>query len=312
MAVEERTVDKETVWNNKNRLKFATTPLWKTLSLPPEVPYEGHLRLSADAEQRRIVGSGALVPIHEDLPEFNVGVDTSPHGGSPTYKMSVGLPSDRLRATQEWNFGDMPTTTSTLESNLGPASLYYKTQEQPGSPGDMKSQGFGGELKLGPVTFFGERTNTGWEGRHPWSGKLFRDPLHAKHMGHTRYDRRTQEAGAKVKAPVGSGIAGLKAARRYMRTLFPHGKGESRPMQQAPNITSVEGGWEGRVGSGTLGISGGADFTRGIGTSPYAKGSYAMEDPLGLGGTLTATGTWANPLGKSSGLETWLEWTKKF
>ena len=302
MAVEERTVDEETVWNNKNRLKFATTPLWETLSLPPEVPYEGHLKLSADAEQRRIVGSGALVPTHEDLPEFNVGVDTSPHGGSPTYKMSVGLPSDRLRATQEWNAGDVPTTTSTLESNLGPASLYYKTQEQPGSPGDMKSREFGGRLNAGPFSVGGSRMESSQETMPEEQRSRFEDP---------RYRFWKEMGWLGGKADILGGVGSLNLQKTWSRHRQPWHEGKHPPQ------TEAKLSYERALGPGTIKGAATGQMVRDVGKQYGANLSYLF--PF-LGGDASISSEFSGrqlptaqyPTGQTSKWEVGGRWTKKF
>lgn len=301
MAVKERTVDKETAWNHGDRLKFAEKPLSTTLSL---WPYVATASLFADPEASRVGMQGELVPEHGELPKLVGGGGFDPQGAESGY-FGGSLLSDRLRLMREMN---REGVKDTLTGEAGPFKGFYSTSEGYGKAEDPRTKALGLSVKAGPATLFGERTDTSWEGRHPGSGRLLREAPHAKHMENTRFDRRVKEAGAKIELPVRRGLAALKAVRKYMRTLSPSGKGESRYMHQAPNVTSVGGSWKGPVGPGTLGVSGGADFIQGIGTSPHAKGSYAMEDPFGLGGTLEATGTWANPLGESSDFETWLRY----
>ena len=296
MAVKERTVDKETVWNHGDRLKFAEKSLSTTLSL---WPYVATTSLFADPEASRVGMQGELVPEHGELPKLVGGVGFDPQGAESGY-FGGSLLSDRLRLMREMN---REGVEDTLTGEAGPFKGFYSTSEGYGKAEDPRTKALGLSVKAGPATLFGERTDTSWEGRHPWSGRLLRDAPHSKHMENTRFDRRVQEAGAKVELPVGRGVAALKAARKYMRTLSPSGKGESRYMHQAPNVTSVGGSWKGPVGPGTLGLQGGMDFIRDKGTSSNLGANYMVKDPFGLGGTLKAHAGWQNPYGRPSDLQ---------
>ena len=73
-----------------------------------------------------------------------------------------------------------------------------------------------------------------------------------------------------------------------------------RPGQRDPNVTVLRGGYKGKVGPGILGLTGLFKDIRGMGTDKEFVASYDVNDPFGLGGRLTAQGTYANPYGGQS------------
>ena len=286
--------------SNKDRLKFAETSLWKTLSLPPEVPYRGHLKLSADVSQRHVAGTGALVPTRENWPEFNFEGSASPHGGA--VKMGVGLPSDLLRAERHWTFGDTPTITSTVGSNLGPASLYYKTQEQPDSEADMKLREFGGRLNLGPFSVGGSRMETRQEIMPEEQRSRFEDPRRRfwKDMGWLS-----------GKADIWGGVGSLQTQWT--------GSGESQPGYEGkhPPRTEAELSYERPLGPGTIGGTARGQMVRGSGQQYGADMSYRFpwlggDASVGGGFTGRRLSTAQYPGDQTSGWDTFLKWTKRF
>jgi len=300
MAEEEYTTND--LWNpnpsNKDRLTFAETPLWKTLSLPPEVPYKGHLKFSADVLQRRVAGTGALVPTHEDLPEFKLEGNASPHGGAVT----MGLSSDLLRVEQERTFGGVPTTTSTFESNLGPGSLYYKTQEQPDSEADMKSREFGGRLNLGPFSVGGSRMETSQEIMPEEQRRYYKDP---------RYRFWKDMGWLKGKADILGGVGSLNLQRTW--------SGESQPGYEGkhPPLTEAELSYETVLGPGTIKGTATGQMVRDVGKQYEVDLSYRF--PL-LGGDASVGGEFTGrqlptaqyPTGQRSKWGVGVGWTKKF
>ena len=79
-----------------------------------------------------------------------------------------------------------------------------------------------------------------------------------------------------------------------------------------PDATSADLGYEGRVGPGILGLRGNLTDVRNVGTGKSIGGSYNVDDPFGLGGNLSATGSYNNPLGGKSAAEAWLKYKLKF
>ena len=286
--------------SNKDRLRFAETSLWKTLSLPPEVPYKGHLKFSADVSQRRGAAIGALVPTRENWPEFNIEGNASPHGGA--VKMGVGLSSDLLRITQERTFGDTPTITSTVGSNLGPASLYYKTQEQPDSEADMKLREFGGRLNLGPLSLGGSRMETSQEIMPEEQRSRFEDPRSRfwKDMGWLS-----------GKANILGGVGSLNLQRTWSRDRQPWYESKHPPR------TEAELSYERPLGPGTIGGTARGQMVRGSGQQYGADVSYRFpwlggDASVGGGFTGRRLSTAQYPGDQTSGWDTFLKWTKRF
>ena len=286
--------------SNKDRLRFAETSLWKTLSLPPEVPYKGHLKLSADVSQRHVAGTGALVPTRENWPEFNVEGSASPHGGA--VKMGVGLPSDLLRAERHWTFGDTPTITSTVGSNLGPASLYYKTQEQPGSEADMRSQEFGGRLDVGPFSVGGSRMETSQEIMPEKFRRHYEDPRH----------RFWQDMGwLRGEADILGGAWILNLQRTWSGERQPGYEGKHPP------VTEAELSYERALGPGTVRGTARGQMVRDRGKQYGADLLYRFP---WLGGKASLSGEFTGrqlptaqyPMGQPSGWKVGAEWKKRF
>ena len=85
--------------------------------------------------------------------------------------------------------------------------------------------------------------------------------------------------------------------------------------QFATNQTPVSRanlGYEGRVGSGILGLQANLTDVRNVGTDKSVQASYNRPDPFGLGGNLSATGSYNNPLGGKSAVQAGLNYGLRF
>ena len=73
-----------------------------------------------------------------------------------------------------------------------------------------------------------------------------------------------------------------------------------------PDATSADLGYEGRVGPGILGLQGN------VGTDKSVQASYNVDDPFGLGGNLSATGSYNNPFGGKSAVQAGFNYGLRF
>ena len=225
--------------------------------------------------------SAALVPENPDLPEVSIGIN-QPSTGS----LSVG--SKLLRYTRE---KEGSRTTDTVEGGAGPARGFYQQSSQPGNQ-DPRTTAYGGELNLGPVQLYGQRNQ---------SSQDVVDPRFAQYFQNTLFDQKTDTIGARGSWPVGPGTLSADINRQYGTGRFPqHISQDARPTGRNPNVTNYSAGYEGRVGPGLLGLQGNLTDVRNMGTDKSIRGSYIYDDPFGLGGEFTATGSYNNPIGGKS------------
>ena len=264
----------------------------------PRVGYTGRGRLSLGPEQGAV--SAALVPKNPDLPEVSMKA-TKDFGGTNqpgTGSLSVG--SKLLRYTRE---KEGSRTTDTVEGGAGPARGFYQQSSQPGNR-DPRTTAYGGELNLGPVQLYGQRNQ---------SSQDIVDPRFAQYFQNTLFDQKTDTIGARGSWPVGQGTLSADINRQYGTGRFPqHISQDARPTGRNPNVTNYSAGYEGRVGPGLLGLQGNLTDVRNRGTDKSIRGSYEIGDPFGLGGDLSATGSYNNPIGGKSAAEALFRYKLKF
>jgi len=264
--------------------------------------YEGRGRLEAGLSN--VEGAAALVPKDPNLPE--VAVQASREIGQPD-RASLSVGSDLLRYSRRFEDGDMdaggPRTTDTVEGGAGPLKGYYQQSTQPGNQ-DSRTTAYGGQLNLGPVNLYANRNR---------SSQDVVDPRFAQYFQNTRFDNQTDNVGLNLRLPMGSGALTGGVGREFRTQYQPqHLRQETRPTAQSPNVTTYSAGYEGKVGPGRLGLQGNLTDVRNVGTNKSVEGSYNVEDPLGLGGNLSATGSYKNPIGGKSATEAMLRYRLKF
>jgi hypothetical protein len=264
--------------------------------------YDGRARFEAGFGN--VEGAAALVPKDPNLPEVAIkasgGLD-QPDRGS----LSVG--SDLLRYSREFEGVDTdaggPRTTDTFEGGVGPLRGYYQQSTQPGNQ-DSRTTAYGGQLNLGPVNVSANRNR---------SSQDVVDPRFAQYYTNTRFDNQTDNVGLNLRLPVGNGAVTGGVGRQFQTQYRPQGMfDETRPTGQSPNVTTYNAGYEGKVGPGTLGLQANLIDVRNVGTEKSIQGSYNVEDPFGLGGNLSATGSYNNPIGGKSAAEAMLRYRLKF
>ena len=264
--------------------------------------YDGRARFEAGFGN--VEGAAALVPKDPNLPEVAIkasgGLD-QPDRGS----LSVG--SDLLRYSREFEGVDTdaggPRTTDTFEGGVGPLRGYYQQSTQPGNQ-DSRTTAYGGQLNLGPVNVSANRNR---------SSQDVVDPRFAQYYTNTRFDNQTDNVGLNLRLPVGNGAVTGGVGRQFQTQYRPQGMfDETRPTGQSPNVTTYNAGYEGKVGPGTLGLQANLIDVRNVGTEKSIQGSYNVEDPFGLGGNLSATGSYKNPIGGKSAAEAMLRYRLKF
>jgi hypothetical protein len=139
------------------------------------------------------------------------------------------------------------------------------------------------------------------------------DPRFAQNFQNTRFDNQTDNVGLNLRLPVGSGALTGGVGREFQTQRGPQQlRQETRPTAQSPNVTTYGAGYEGKVGPGRLGLQGNLTDVRNVGTNKSIEGSYNVEDPFGLGGNLSATGSYKNPIGGKSATEAMLRYRLKF
>jgi len=264
--------------------------------------YQGRGRFKAGFGN--VEGAAALVPKDPNLPEVAIkasgGLD-QPDRGS----LSVG--SDLLRYSRKFEGVDTdaggPRTTDTFEGGVGPLRGYYQQSTQPGNQ-DSRTTAYGGQLNLGPVNVSANRNR---------SSQDVVDPRFAQYYTNTRFEKQTDNVGLNLRLPVGSGAVTGGVGRRFQTQYRPQGMfDETRPTAQSPNVTTYGAGYEGKVGSGTLGLQADLIDVRNVGTEKSVEGSYNINDPFGLGGNFSATGSYNNPIGGKSAAEAMLRYRLKF
>tara|TARA_R110000803_G_scaffold200198_1_gene264446 strand:- start:378 stop:1418 length:1041 start_codon:yes stop_codon:yes gene_type:complete len=220
----------------------------------------------------------------------------SAQGGVDTPKsasLSVGY--DLLRFAKR--FEDRPegtVTTDTVEGSVGPVRGFYEQSSQPGNQ-DSRTTAYGADLSVGPLNFYGERIASGQDVVNANDAKYFNNP---------RFDNQTDRLGVRGSVPLGQGTLTGGVERQFSTDRYPqHSSQDARPTAQGPNVTMFDAGYEGQVGPGILGLAGGLMNVRNVGTTNRVDGSYDVPNPFGLGGNLSARGSYVNPINEESAAE---------
>ena len=227
-------------------------------------------------------------PEYDYLPSARVQVE----GGldeRPSATLSVGTKLLNF----ESRFEDVPpqqggdALTNTVSGKAGPFRAFYSETDQPGNR-DLQQTNIGGSLAVGPVQLYGQRNQSSQDVVDPRDARFFKD---------TRFDRKTDTIGASGSLPFLGGRVSGDISRQFGTSQFPqHFSQDARPTRQARNETNYRAGYEGPVGPGILALQGGARHVRDVGVEPFVGGSYIYDDPFGLGGRFSATGSYNNSL----------------
>ena len=264
-------------------------------------PYKAFLAGGLEAEAP--AAALALVPEDPNLPEAGVSGRVVPRG-EKTVSLTVG--SDPLRYSREATKlpKDQGTVVSdTIESSLGPIRSFVKETTNE-ADADFRGRTMGGSLNLGPLQFRGERT-TGRRTVVPEEYRqFFRNP---------DVDEKTTEVGVGGSLPLGQGTLSGDLLRRFRSTELPQNiYQEARPTAQEPNVTGLNLGYEGQFGPGQLGVQGGLENVRGVGTGTRADMSYNVDKLFGLPVPTKVTGGYRNPVGGESSTEVMLRFGLPF
>lgn len=239
-----------------------------------------------------VEAGAALVPRNQSLPEVAVAGSLDPNGRKEA-SLSVG--SDALRYSRQYEDGGDgsggPRTVDTFEGGMGPVRGFYQQSSQPGN----QATAFGGQLKMGPLSLYANRNRSRQNGVDP------------------RTDNKTDQIGANLRVPVGSGTLTGGVGRQYQTNQLPQNINQaSRPTAQSPNVTNYNLMYEGKVGPGQLNVGGNLTDVRGVGMEPSVRGSYDYLNPFGLGGNFSATGSLVKPIAGNTAAEAMLRYKLKF
>ena len=245
-----------------------------------EIPLPRHRDSSLRQPDHGIGGTVSLVPSPSAqvklpyLPKFEAevlsgfaGSRKTPHGGAAA-TLSLSSKNVPVSYSREYRDG---TYKDVLQGEMGPFGAFVSKLK---GDGNVKRTS-GASVRKGPVNFYAEQSRTSQED-------------YAEYLENARNKRVGAAYESWREGPFGKGVAKLDVAREYRGSLAP--------------VTNVRGGWEGQTGPGRLDLSGGADFIQGKVTSPYAKGSYAMEDLLGLGGRFNVNVGYGGPSDLQAGV----------
>jgi len=268
--------------------------------------FKADLQGTASSSENAASAQFSLVPQDKDLPVSSVEIKGR-EAGSPSVDLSV--------ATKLWRYGNrtvyMPESaggrqvTDTLSGKFGPVGAFYSEGTQPGNR-DLQQTSYGGSLDAGPVQLYGQRNQ---------SSQDVVDPRDARFFQNTRQNTETDTFGARGSLPfLGGSLSGDISRQLRTNTGPQHISQDARPTGQSPNVTNYKAGWRGKAGPGNLDLGVEFEDVRGVGMQPSVGGSYAIPNPLGLGGEFTATGSFVNPLdpNRESAAEAMLRYKLRF
>ena len=260
--------------------------------------------LAGGLEDEAPAAALALVPKDSSLPEAGVSGRFVPRG-EKTVSLTVG--SDPLRYSREATKlpKDQGTVVSdTIESSLGPIRSFVKETTNE-ADADFRGRTMGGSLNLGPLQFRGQRTTS--KRTDPYykdSPSFFKDP---------DLTQKTTEVGVGGSLPLGPDTLSGDLLRRFRSTEYPQNiYQEERFTAQEPNVTGLNLGYEGQFGPGQLGVQGGLENVRGVGTGTRADMSYSLDKLFGLPIPTKVTGGYKNPIGGESSAEVMLRFGLPF
>jgi len=234
--------------------------------------------ITADTSKNTLRGGFTLAPRDDSLPSARLSAE-----GGVNQRPSATLSVGNQLLNFESRFEDVPPQqggdvfTSTLSGKAGPFRAFYSETDQPGNQG-LERTNIGGSWNIGPAELFARRTRSRQE---------VVDPRHARFFQNTGQDTKIDTIGARGSLPLGRGMVSGGVDRQFVTSRFPQQIGqESRPMAQDSSV-NVGAGWSGKAGPGILAMRG--DWRRG---EPSLRGSYTIQDLLGLGGKFSATGSY--------------------
>ena len=262
--------------------------------------------IAADTSKKTLRGGLTFASRDDSLPSARLSAE-----GGVNQRSSATLSVGNQLLNYEGRFEDVPPQQggdvfrSTLSGKAGPFRAFYSEIDQPGNQG-LERTNIGGSWNVGPVQLYGQRNQLRRE---------VVDPRYAGVFQNTGQDTKIDTIGARGSLPFLGGRVSGDVSRQYREERGPQQIGqESRPMAQAPNVTNYRLGWEGPVGPGRFGLQGTLRDVRNVGMEPSLSGSYTIQDPLGLGGKFSATGSYVNPLDPSrrSAAEAMLRYKLRF
>ena len=234
--------------------------------------------ITADTSKNTLRGGFTLAPRDDSLPSARLSAE-----GGVNQRPSATLSVGNQLLNFESRFEDVPPQqggdvfTSTLSGKAGPFRAFYSETDQPGNQG-LERTNIGGSWNIGPAELFARRNQ---------SRREVVDPRHARFFQNTGQDTKIDTIGARGSLPLGRGMVSGGVDRQFVTSRFPQQIGqESRPMAQDSSV-NVGAGWSGKAGPGILAMRG--DWRRG---EPSLRGSYTIQDLLGLGGKFSATGSY--------------------
>ena len=274
-------------WDVREKVRKSLADLTASQYLLSYSDYNLISDIAADTSKKTLRGGLTFASRDDSLPSARLSAE-----GGVNQRPSATLSVGNQLLNFESRFEDVPPQqggdvfTSTLSGKAGPFRAFYSEIDQPGNQ-DLEQTNIGGSWNVGPVQFYGQRNQS----------SQFVDPRHARFFQNPRFGQQTNTFGARGSLPLGPGTLSGDISRQFETHRFPqHISQESRPMAQAPNVTNYRLGWEGPVGPGRFGLQGTLRDVRNVGMEPSVGGSYTIQDPLGLGGRFSATGSYVNPL----------------
>ena len=194
-------------------------------------------------------------------------------GQSPTATVSLGGKLLKFQSLLKKTPGG-GTVTNTVSGKAGPVDAYFSKIEPSGDPGLRKTVA-GANLNIGPMRFSAQR------------GRSKQGDV----------DTRTKIVGASGSVPFMDGTLSGNVKRQFVEDQDP--------------VTNYGFNWKGPAGPGTLCAEANLMDVRNVGREPSAEAEYIYKNPLGLGGNLSATGSYVNPLdpNRESAAEAMLRYT---
>lgn len=255
-------------------------------------PYDLKLRGSPDS------ASLAMVPKREWLPGADVSAKLGQQG-EKTGALSVGGKNLRYsREATKLPQREGTVVRDTVEGGIGPFRGFYQETSHPGE--DLRARRFGGSARVGPATLYGERRGT---------TETVVPSEYRQYFTNPDVEERETVFGARGSLPMGQGTLSGDISRRLMALKFPQSRfEEARPTARGPNVTDFALKWTGK----NFGVGGTLGKVRNVGTRKGVEASLNLPDPFGLGGRLSAHGTWSNPVGGPSTTAGRLNYKLKF
>lgn len=194
----------------------------------------------------------------------------------------------RFRAEMSRRTGLDPRTLAQVSGEAGPFAAYYSNVRSPGS----QSKTYGGSLNTGSLSAFLERNAERANVISPEDAQYFTNP---------NFERRTDTVGLSGRVPVGLGSLSGVANRQFFYDKYPqHMYQGSRPTYSLAPMSQYSAQYQRPVGRGIASLGGSVGRVRGGPTDLGANVGYSREDPFGLGGLLSVSGSYRNPPGQSS------------